>query len=188
MEALTNWIGNAYSDGYPKRSLYPGQDLSRRLVSAVSTELENPKSWTPDRPESPEQESQILNAIRNKVGDRIDAYCRETVVQDPRTGSWLPAYENIFGRGTKVRRARRIARILEDQAQLPDEGLGKFTKDIWAIVEGDDRSKCAPRALSRGSNLLLLAEPICPINRNDLPLLSRKVVRRETPRCVFLAK
>ncbi len=143
MEALTNWIGNAYSDGYPKRSLYPGQDLSRRLVSAVSTELENPKSWTPDRPESPEQESQILNAIRNKVGDRIDAYCRETVVQDPRTGSWLPAYENIFGRGTKVRRARRIARILEDQAQLPDEGLGKFTKDIWAIVEETIAQVCS---------------------------------------------
>jgi hypothetical protein len=48
---------------------------------------------------------------------------------------WLPAYEDIYGPGTQVRRARAIARILEDRAQLPDEGLGKFTKDIWQIVE-----------------------------------------------------
>jgi len=42
MEALTNWIGNAYSDGYPKRNLYPGQNLSQRLIAAVSIELESP--------------------------------------------------------------------------------------------------------------------------------------------------
>jgi hypothetical protein len=24
---------------------------------------------------------------------------------------------------------------LEDRAQLPDEGLGQFTKDIWRIVQ-----------------------------------------------------
>ena len=40
MEALTNWIGHAYSDGYPKRGLYPGQDLSQRLISAISNKLE----------------------------------------------------------------------------------------------------------------------------------------------------
>jgi hypothetical protein len=135
MEALTNWIGHAYSDGYPKRNLYPGQDLSQRLVSAISIELESPKDWEPYRPESADDESRILNAIRSKVGDRVDTYCREALVRDPRTGSWLPAYEPIFGLGTKVRRARTIARILEDRAQLPNEGLGKFTKDIWHIVE-----------------------------------------------------
>ena len=51
------------------------------------------------------------------------------------SGAWLPAYENIFGAGTKVRRARTVARILEDRAQLPDEGLGEFTKDVWQIVQ-----------------------------------------------------
>jgi len=135
MEALTNWIGNAYSDGYPKRNLYPGQDLSQRLVAAVSIELESPTGWRPNKPKTAEEESQILNAIRSKVGDRIDAYCREALVRDPRTGFWLPAYENIFGPGTKVKRARTVARILEDRAQLPNEGMGKFTKDIWQIVE-----------------------------------------------------
>jgi hypothetical protein len=35
IEALTNWIGNAYDDGYPTRNLYPGQNLSQRLVSAI---------------------------------------------------------------------------------------------------------------------------------------------------------
>jgi hypothetical protein len=135
MEALTNWIGHAYSDGYPKRNLYPGQDLSQRLVSAVSTELELPTDWDPHKPKSSDEESRILNAIRSKVGDGVDAYCRDVLVRDPRTGFWLPAYEDIYGPGTKVRRARTVARILEDRAQLPDEGLGKFTKDIWRIVE-----------------------------------------------------
>lgn len=135
IEALTNWIGHAYSDGYPKRNLYPAQDLSQRLVSAVSIELESPTDWEPYKPQRAEEESRILNAIRSKVSDRVDAYCRDALVRDPRIGSWLPAYENIFGRGTKATRARTVARILEDRAQLPNEGLGKFTKDIWQIVE-----------------------------------------------------
>jgi hypothetical protein len=135
MEALTNWIGHAYSDGYPKRNLYPGQDLSQRLISAISNALETPKDWEPYEPETDEEKSPILNAIRNKVGDLIDEYCKITLVRDPRTGAWLPAYEDISGPGTKIRRARTIARILEDRAQLPDEGLGKFTKGIWHIVE-----------------------------------------------------
>jgi len=135
MEALTNWIGHAYSDGYPKQNLYPGQDLSRRLVTAISAELESPTGWEPFKPESAEEESRILNAVRSKVGDRLDAYCREVLVRDPRTAFWLPAYDNIGGPGTKVRRARAVARILEDRAQLPSEGLGKFTKDIWQITQ-----------------------------------------------------
>jgi hypothetical protein len=71
----------------------------------------------------------------NPVDVTLDTYCRETLVRDPRVGFWLPAYENISGQGTKVRRARTIARILEDRAQLPNEGLGELTKDIWKIVE-----------------------------------------------------
>jgi len=143
MEALTNWIGHAYSDGYPRRNLYPGQDLSQRLVSAVSTALESPTEWHPYKPEGPDDESRTLNAIRSMVGDRIDAYCRDALVRDPRTGFWLPAYENISGPGTKVRRARTIARILEDRAQLPNEGLGKFTKDVWQIVEETIAEVCS---------------------------------------------
>jgi hypothetical protein len=45
IEALTNWIGNAYDDGYPKRNLYPGQNLSQRLLSAISVELESPAGF-----------------------------------------------------------------------------------------------------------------------------------------------
>jgi hypothetical protein len=144
MQALTNWIGHAYSDGYPKRNLYPGQDLSRRLVSAVSTELESPVKWEPWNPE-PDEESRILNAIRSEVGDRIDDHCREILVRDPRTGCWLPAYDDIFGPGTKVRRARAIARILEDRAQLPNEGLGRFANEIWAIVQTSIQNVCSPK-------------------------------------------
>ncbi len=144
IEALTNWIGNAYSDGYPKKRLYPGQDLSRRLVSAISIELENPRAWEPSPPDNSEEESRILNAIRNYVGDSIDAYCRDAVVRDPRTVAWLPAYQNIGGQGTQVRRAKTVARILEDYAQLPDEGVGQFTKDIWRIVEKAIVEACAP--------------------------------------------
>ncbi len=55
-EALTNWIGNAYSDGYPRRNLYPGQNLSQRLVSAISIALETPSGWNPYKPESGEEE------------------------------------------------------------------------------------------------------------------------------------
>jgi hypothetical protein len=142
MEALTNWIGNAYSDGYPKRNLYPGQDLSQRLVSAVSNELEEPTSWDPEPPESADETSRILNTIRRDVADRIDKYCKEVLVRDPRTGHWLPAYQNINGPGTKVRRARIVARILEDRAQLPDEGLGEFTKDVWQIVQDAIEHTC----------------------------------------------
>ena len=142
MEALTNWIGHAYNDGYPKRNLYPGQNLSQRLVAAVSMELESPDGWKPYKPESADEESRILNAIRGKVGDPIDAYCREVLVHDPRTGFWLAAYENISGPGTKMRRARTVARILEDRAELPDEGLGKFTKDIWEIIENVIAQTC----------------------------------------------
>jgi hypothetical protein len=143
IEALTNWIGNAYSDGYPKQRLYPGQDLSRRLVSAISIEMENPREWEPCPPDTPEEESRILNAIRNYVGDGIDAYCRDAVVRDPRTIAWLPAYQSISGRGTLVRRAKTVARILEDYAQLPDEGVGQFTKEIWRIVEEAISDVCA---------------------------------------------
>jgi hypothetical protein len=135
MEALTNWIGHAYSDGYPRRSLYPGQDLSQRLMTAISNELEAPTQWVPYHPDNAKEESRILNAIRSKVAMQVDEYCRVTLVRDPRTAFWLPAYEDIFGPGTKVRRARTIARILEDRAQLPDEGLGEFTKQIWTIIQ-----------------------------------------------------
>jgi hypothetical protein len=141
MEALTNWIGNAYSDGYPKQGLYPGQNLSQRLVSAVSKELENPKEWDPRIPE-PDEQSQILNAIRNLVGDGIDAHCREVLVSDPRTTAWLPAYVNIDGRGTKLKRAKAVARILEDRAELPEEGVGEFTKAIWKIVQAAIEKVC----------------------------------------------
>jgi hypothetical protein len=43
IEALTNWIGNAYSDGYPKQGLFPGQNLSWRLMTEISIEQENPR-------------------------------------------------------------------------------------------------------------------------------------------------
>lgn len=142
MEALTNWIGNALSDGYPKRGLYPGQNLSQRLVSAVSKELENPKGWDPSDPE-PEEQSRILNAIRNQVSDNLDTYCRDILVREPRKTAWLPAYEEIFGPGTQVRRARTVARILEDRAQLPEEGMGEFTKAIWKIVQDAIETVCA---------------------------------------------
>ena len=135
MEALTNWIGHGWSNGYPRQNLYPGQDLAQRLVKAVSNELESPTSWHPHAPDSPEEESRILNAIRREVGDRIDEHCKVVLVHDPRTSAWLPAYQTISGPGTKVRRARTVARILEDRAQLPDEGLGEFTKDVWQIVQ-----------------------------------------------------
>ena len=144
MQALTNWIGHAYSDGYPKRNLYPGQDLSERLVSAISRELESPADWEPWKPEDPDKELRILIAIRTEVGDRIDAHCRESLVRDPRTGFWLPAYEDIYGPGTKARRARAIARILEDRAQLPEEGLGRFANEIWAIVQTSIQKVCSP--------------------------------------------
>lgn len=145
MQALTNWIGNGYSDGYPRRNLYPAQDLSQRIVSAISVELESPIDWDPYKPESENEQSRILNAIRSKVGDGIDAYCRDVLVRDPRKALWLPAYENIYGAGTQKRRARAVARILEDRAQLPDEGLGTFTKDIWGIVEKTVDEVCSVR-------------------------------------------
>jgi hypothetical protein len=28
----------------------------------------------------------------------------------------------------------RVARILEDRAPLPEEGLGEFVKEIWGLV------------------------------------------------------
>jgi hypothetical protein len=142
IEALTNWIGHGWANGYPKRNLYPGQDLAQRLVKAVSNALESPESWLPEPPENPEEESRILNAIRRDVGGRIDEHCKAVLVHDPRTSAWLPAYENISGRGTKVRRARTVARILEDRAQLPDEGLGEFTKDVWQIVQDTIEHTC----------------------------------------------
>jgi hypothetical protein len=85
----------------------------------------------------------VHRAIRSKVGDRVDAYCRDVLVRDPRKGFWLPAYENIHGTGTQVQRARAVARILEDRAQLPNEGLGKFTKDIWQIVQETTAVVCS---------------------------------------------
>ena len=144
IEALTNWIGNAYSDGYPKRNLYPGQSLSQRLMSVISIELENPERWDPTEPQNADEESRVLNAIRNKVADAVDSYCRDVLVRDPRTSLWLPAYKNISGPGTKVKRARTVARILEDRAELPDEGLGKFMKDIWQIIQDSVAAVCAP--------------------------------------------
>jgi hypothetical protein len=151
MEALTNWIGHGWSNGYPKRNLYPGQDLAQRLVKAVSNELESPTSWLPHAPENPDEESRILNAIRRDVGDRIDEYCKEVLVHDPRASAWLPAYQNISGPGTKVRRARTVARILEDRAQLPDEGLGEFTKDVWQIVQEAIDHTCRAAGNPEGS-------------------------------------
>jgi hypothetical protein len=142
MEALTNWIGHGWSNGYPRQNLYPGQNLAQRLVKAVSNELESPTSWHPQAPENPEEESRILNAIRREVGDRIDEHCKVVLVHDPRTSAWLPAYQTISGPGTKVRRARTVARILEDRAQLPDEGLGEFTKDVWQIVQDAIEHTC----------------------------------------------
>jgi hypothetical protein len=146
IEALTNWIGHAYNDGYPKQRLFPGQDLSRRLVSAISIEMENPREWVPREPDAVEEQSRILNAVRNKVGEGVDALCRRAIVHDPRIISWLPAYQHIGGTGTKRRRARAVARILEDHAQLPDEGVGEFTKEVWRIVERAIDAVCAPTA------------------------------------------
>jgi len=139
MQALTNWIGNAYGNGYPGRNLYPGQDLARRLIAAISVELEDPKGWVPAEPKNADEKSAILNAIRIQVSRRIDDLCRLHVIQDARTPDWLPAYRDIFGPGTKRRRATRVARILADRASLPEEGLGEFVKEIWKLVsEGID--------------------------------------------------
>lgn len=148
IEALTNWIGNAYADGFPKRNLYPAQNLSQRLVGAVSIALEEPREWNPHAPDNPEEQSRLLNAIRSKVAGKIDTYCKEVLVRDPRTGHWLPAYQNISGYGTKVRRARTVARILEDRAELPNEGVGKFTKDIWHIVQETINEVCQQPTLA----------------------------------------
>jgi len=134
IEALTNWIGNTLGDGYPRRRLYPGQNLSERLVSAISIHLEQPREWAPITPNEVEQ-SKILNAIRTSAADRIDRYCRQVVIQDPRTSRWRPAYKDISGTGTLRKRAKVVSRILEDQAELPEEGLGQFAKDIWQQVE-----------------------------------------------------
>ena len=134
MEALTNWIGNAYSDGYPRQGLYPAQALSTRLIEAISQEIDNPIDWKPSAPADTGEKSMILNAIRDKVSREIDEYCRKTVVHDPRVMEWLSAYTDISGTGTKKIRARKVARILEDKASLPNEGLGEFVKGIWGIV------------------------------------------------------
>jgi hypothetical protein len=142
MEALTNWIGNAYSNGYPKQGLYPAQNLSQRLVLAVSKKLENPKGWESREPD-PEEQSRILNAIRNVISGDIDEHCLTVLVSDPRKTEWFPAWKNISGHGTKVRRARTVARILEDHAQLPEEGVGEFTKAIWKIVQDAIEKTCA---------------------------------------------
>jgi hypothetical protein len=85
-------------------------------MTAISNELEAPTQWVPYHPDNAKEESRILNAIRGKVAMQVDEYCRVTLVRDPRTAFWLRAYEDIFGPGTKVRRARTIARILEDRA------------------------------------------------------------------------
>ena len=77
------------------------------------------------------------------MGVAIDELCREVLVRDPRTTEWLPAYEQIEGKGTKVRRAKRVARILEDRAELPEEGMGEFTKAIWNIVQAAIEKVCA---------------------------------------------
>lgn len=66
------------------------------------------------------------------------------LIQDPRTIRWLPAHQNISGAGTKRRCAKTVARILEDQALLLDKGLGKFTKDVWEIVEQAIVEVCTP--------------------------------------------
>jgi hypothetical protein len=135
MEALTNWIGNALKDGYPKRNLYPAQYLSQRLIEAISLELEQPETWQPTKPTSEVTVENTINAIRVAVGRKIDAICRRHIIQDPRLSEWVPAYREIGGFGTTVRRARRISRILEDGAPLPTEGLGEFVEEIWNVVE-----------------------------------------------------
>jgi hypothetical protein len=141
MQALTNWIGNAYGngEGYPRQNLYPGQDLARRMIAAISAELEDPKGWDPNPPSNQDEESAILDAIRNKVSPRVDELCKRHVIQEARTPDWLPAYRDIFGFGTKIKRATRVSRILEDRAPLPEEGLGEFVREIWGLVlEGID--------------------------------------------------
>src|SRR5262249_31401453 len=138
--ALTNWIGHAYSDGYPRRNLYPAQDLSRRVIAAISVELEEPESWVPTRPDSEDEEGSILNAIRIEVSRRVDELCRRYVIKEARPPDWLPAYRDISGPGTRRVRATRVSRILEDRARLPEEGLGEFVKEIWqfAVLDGID--------------------------------------------------
>jgi hypothetical protein len=125
------------------------QSSPPKPVAAISIELESPTDWDPYKPESEAEESRILNAIRSAVGDQIDAYSRDVLVRDPRQEFWLPAYETIHGPGTQVRRARAVSRILEDRAQLPDEGLGKFTKDVWGIVEKTITEVCSPKGPTR---------------------------------------
>lgn len=148
IEALTNWIGNAYrdGDGYPKRNLYPGQDLSRRLITSISKVIETPDRWMPRPPKDGDEEAMILNEVRKGASQKIDEICRRHVIQDPRTREWLPAYREIGGHNTKSRRARRVARILEDQAPAPDEGLGEFVKEVLAAVSEAAKFQDAPTA------------------------------------------
>src|SRR5215216_309245 len=96
--------------------------------------MESPDKWKPRTPKDADEEAIILNAIQDRVSQKIDEICRRSVIQDPRTRERLPAYLDINGRGTQWKRARRVARILEDQAPMPDEGLGEFVKEIWAAV------------------------------------------------------
>ena len=127
VEALTNWIGNLLAEGYWKRGLYPGQSLSQKLMARLSIALDDPEQWDPAPLDQKEQNS-ALNAVRTRVADDLDRYCRQLVVQDPRISRWLPAHRDIFGEGTQRRRARTVARILEDYAQLPGRGPWLFRR------------------------------------------------------------
>ncbi len=127
VEALTNWIGNLLAEGYWKRGLYPGQSLSQKLMARLSIVLDDPEQWDPAPLDQKEQNS-ALNAVRTRVADDLDRYCRQLVVQDPRISRWLPAHRDIFGEGTQRRRARTVARILEDYAQLPGRGPWLFRR------------------------------------------------------------
>ena len=151
MQALTNRIGNAYDggEGYPRQKLYPGQDLARRMIVAISAELEKPKDWIPNSPSNSDEKSAILDAIRTQVSSRVVELCKRCIIQEARTPDWLPAYREIFGFGTKIKRATRVARILEDRAPLPEEGLGEFVKEIWGLVlEGIDAALREPTAVT----------------------------------------
>jgi hypothetical protein len=74
--------------------------ISERLVSGISIQLEQPKVWEPRTP-TEEEQSAILNAIRSKVGDRFDHYCRQVLVQHLRTIQWLPAYQRSLAQAQR---------------------------------------------------------------------------------------
>ena len=153
VKALCRRIANRWdNDEYD--GLRPRADLIRQLQTGISLWLDNPAGWS-RQPASAQEGQAVINAIRQRVYNRIHTLAETRLITDDLPG-WQTALA-FSGAGSSYRRAERMAEIYDAAApsitSVMDTRSQEFLDQVIQVVRGavEDAGGSMEGAGERGS-------------------------------------